>query len=148
MGSSATEKVNRTEDPSSGPVGSRDLLYDKPYVDIDEWREDPVRHRYVHGGFEGTECRFSVYFPPAKRYEGRFFQPLMAVSGTENAANRPAMQGALIADTIPFAIESGGYLVESNQGRMVMFPGEDATIVGYRASAAVARYSRVLAAQM
>src|SRR5260370_35948312 len=72
----------------------------------------------------------------------------MAVSGTENAANRPAMQGALIADTIPFAIESGGYLVESNQGRMGMFPGEDATIVGYRASAAVARYSRGLAAQM
>lgn len=148
MGSSATEKVTRMADPLSGPIGSRDPLYDKPYVDIDEWLEDPVRHRYVHGGFEGTECRFSVYFPPAERYEGRFFQPLMAVSGTENAANRPAMQGALIADTIPFAIESGGYLVESNQGRMVMFPGEDATIVGYRASAAVARYSRVLAAQM
>ena len=29
-----------------------------------------------------------------------------------------------------------------------MFPGEDPTLVGYRASAAVARYSRVLAAEM
>jgi hypothetical protein len=130
------------------PAGSRDPLYDAPYVDIDEWRDQPVRHRYVHGGFKGTECRFSIYFPPAERYEGRFFQPLMAVSGTENAALGPAMQGYMIAESLPFALASGGYLVESNQGRTTMFPGEDGTIPGYRASAAVAKYSRILAAEM
>jgi hypothetical protein len=132
----------------TGPAGTTDPLYDKPYTDIDEWRDAPVRHRYVHGGFEGTECRFSVYFPPAERYEGRFFQPLMAISGTENAATRPAMQGAMVGNTVPFAIASGGYLLESNQGRSVMFPGDDVTIVGYRASAAAAKYSRVLASKM
>ena len=41
--------------------------YDKPFVDVDEWREEPVRHRYVHGGFEGTDLLFSYYFPPAER---------------------------------------------------------------------------------
>lgn len=129
-------------------AGSTDPLYNRPYVDIDEWRDQPVRHRYVHGGFEGTECRFSFYFPPAEQYQGRFFQPLMAVSGTENAATKPAMLSFMIADSVPFAISSGGYLVESNQGRTVMFPGKDPTIAGFRASAAVARYSRVVAAEM
>jgi hypothetical protein len=131
------------------PAGSTDPMYTRPYVDIDEWRNQPVRHRYVHGGFEETECRFSFYFPPPEQYEGRFFQPLMAVSGTENAATRPAMLSFMIADTVPFAIASGGYLVESNQGRTVMFPDKDnTTITGFRASAAVARYSRVVAAEM
>lgn len=132
----------------NGPIGTRDPLYDHPYVDIDEWRDQPVRHRYVHGGFKGTDCRFSFYFPPLERYEGRFFHPLMAVSGTENAALGPAMQGYMIAETMPFAMASGAYLVESNQGLTVMFPGDDPTIPMYRASAAVAKYSRVVAAEM
>ncbi|HEY6308369.1 MAG TPA: hypothetical protein VI488_18135 [Candidatus Angelobacter sp.] len=132
----------------SRSTGPTDPMYDKPYVDIDEWRDQPVRHRYVHGGFKDTELRFSFYFAPPERYEGRFFQPLMAVSGTENAATAPAMQGAMVPDLVPFAIASGAYLVESNQGRTVMFPGDDPTIVGYRASTAAARYSRVLAAEM
>ena len=42
---------------------SPDTLFNKPYIDIDEWREIPVKHRYVHGGFKGTETRFSFYFP-------------------------------------------------------------------------------------
>jgi hypothetical protein len=135
-------------DLHQGPSGSTDPLYDKPFVDIDEWRDEPVRHRYVHGGFAETDLRFSVYFPPAERYEGRFFQPLMAVSGTEHAATLPPMMGAMIGHMIPFAFDSGAYLVESNQGRAVMYPGADPTIPGYRASAATARYSRALAAQM
>ena len=28
------------------------------YIDIDEWRDAPRPHRYVHGGFEGTHTRF------------------------------------------------------------------------------------------
>lgn len=131
----------------NGPAGSRDPLFDKPYVDVDEWRDEPVRHRYVHGGFEGTECLFSFYFPPPERYEGRFFHMLLPISGFDTAAVNPPAATTL-ADPIPFTIESGAYLVESNQGRMVMFPGDDTTITGYRASAAAAKYSRVLAAEM
>jgi hypothetical protein len=127
-------------------AASRDPLYAAPHVDVDEWRDEPVRHRYVHGGFEGTDARFSVYFPPAERYDGRFFHPLMPISGTEHAA--PALMQGMIGRGIEFAIDSGAYLVESNQGRTVMFPGEDPTIAGYRASAAVATYARVLAAEM
>lgn len=33
-------------------VESKDALFSEPYIDIDEWRDTPVRHRYVHGGFK------------------------------------------------------------------------------------------------
>ena len=39
-------------------------MFQHPYIDMDEWRDQPVRHRYVHGGFEGTDTRFSFYLPP------------------------------------------------------------------------------------
>ena len=84
--------------------------------------------------------------PPPERYQGRFFHPLMPISGTEHAA--PSILAGMIGRTIEFAHASGAYLIESNQGRTVMFPGEDSTIAGFRASAATASYSRVLASQM
>jgi PKD domain len=123
-----------------------DSDYTKPYLDVDEWRDEPVRHRYVHGGFEGTDLRFSYYFPPEEQYAGRFFQPILAVSGTEHAFGssiRPGMGGS-----IAFAVDSGAYLVESNLGSLTPYPGEDGTVTGYRASAAAAQYSRILAAEM
>src|SRR5579863_5825619 len=45
-------------------AGVADTLLKEPYVDTDEWRDTPIRHRYVHGGFRGTPARFSIYFPP------------------------------------------------------------------------------------
>ncbi len=129
------------------PAGSKDPTFETPYIDEDEWRDEPVRHRYVHGGFEGTDCKFSYYFPPAEIYEGRFYHHLMAVSGMEKAAHEPAMAGFMIANSVEFTIDAGAYFVESNQGRITMFPGDDPTI-HYRASAAAARYSRVVAADM
>ena len=67
-------------------MGLADPMYTEPFVDVDEWRDDPVRHRYVHGGFEGTDCRFSMYLPDASRYQGRFFHPLSAVPGSEHSS--------------------------------------------------------------
>jgi len=113
-------------------------MYDQPFIDIDEWRDAPVRHRYVHGGFAGTELLFSAYFPPAEAYQGRFFQPLQAVSGSENSAPMSMNQ----AFGFDFAIASGGYMVESNQGSRNMFGGSA------EANAAVAEHARVLAAEM
>ncbi len=125
-----------------------DPMFTQPYTDIDEWRDAPVRHRYVHGGFRETEARFSFYFPPAELYQGRFFQHITAVPVSENATQGAAGE----ANTIGFSIESGGYFVESNQGGFAAAgsPGgtNDPTISGYRVSAASAQYSRVLAAQM
>ena len=115
-----------------------DAKYGEPYIDTDEWRDQPVRHRYVHGGFKDSELRFSMYLPLKEQYQGRFFQPLQAVSGNENMAPMAMLQ----ANSVGFAVASGGYLVESNQGSRNMFGGDA------RANAAVAQYSRVLAAEM
>ena len=130
----------------NGTTGSKDATFGAPFIDIDEWRDEPTRHRYVHGGFEGGDTRFSMYFPPADRYEGRFFQPVLPMSGIEFAASIGVLYG--IAGSIEFAIDSGAYLVESNLGRSNPFPGDDPTLTGFRASAAVARYSRHLAEEM
>ena len=113
-------------------------MYTDPFIDIDQWRDAPVRHRYVHGGFNGTELLFSLYFPPKEHYERRFFQPLQAVSGNENMAPMAMYQ----ASGMGFALASGGYLVESNQGSRNMFGGSA------EANAAVAEYARELAAEM
>jgi hypothetical protein len=113
-------------------------MYSDPFIDVDGWRATPVRHRYVHGGFKNTELLFSFYFPPKEHYEGRFFQPLQAVSGNENMAPMAMYQ----ASGVGFALASGGYLVESNQGARNMFGGSA------EANAAVAQYSRELAANM
>jgi hypothetical protein len=131
---------------TSMPIGSKDASFGAPFIDVDEWRDVPVRHRYVHGGFADGDTRFSFYFPPPEQYEGRFFHPVLPMSGIEFAATIGVLYSG--AGSIEFAVDSGAYLVESNLGRLNPFPGEDPTMTGYRASAAVARYSRVLAAEM
>jgi hypothetical protein len=124
-------------------AGLIDPMFTEPFVDVDEWRDEPVRHRYVHGGFAGTDCRFSMYFPEPTRYQGRFFHPVSPVPGSEHGATEGGFGGF-----IEFAVASGGYLVESNLGRFRRaLRGEDSTVAGYRASAAVATYSRVLASE-
>src|SRR6056300_751073 len=124
-----------------------DPLFARPYIDADEWRDLPVRHRYVHGGFEGTDTRFSYYFPPAEQYEGRFFQHITPVPDSENLAQEmPPGE----YNKIGFSADSGAYFVETNGGGQVDYstPGGtrmDPTITAYRANAAAARYSRAVA---
>ena len=99
--------------------GAGDDEFGEPYVDVDEWRDDPVRHRYVHGGFAGTETRFSIYLPPPEQYEGRFFQHITPVPDSENLA-----QGAVgEEDKIGFSIASGAYFLETNGGGTSGSPG-------------------------
>jgi hypothetical protein len=126
------------EAPPHGSSAQGGDDFSRPFLDVDEWRDHPVRHRYVHGGFRGTDLLFSIYFPPKDQYQGRFFQPLAAISGSENSAPMAMFQ----ASGVGFAAASGGYLVESNQGSRDMFGGT------YQANAAVAQYSRTLAADM
>lgn len=136
-------------DRAAGQAGAaQDTLFKYPYVDVDEWRDAPVRHRYVHGGFKGTTTRFSVYFPPREQYQGRFFQYITPFPDNENLS-----QGATgEEDKIGFSISSGAYFIETNGGGRVDFarPGfaSDPTIGAYRANAASAHYSRVIAAQV
>jgi hypothetical protein len=120
--------------------------FDEPYIDVEEWRESPVRHRYFHGGFLNTETRFSIYFPRAELYKGRFFQHITPVPDSENLAQH--MTGE--QDKIGFSFASGGYFLETNGGGVTGRPGSlvDPTIAAYRANAASAQYSRGVAAQM
>jgi hypothetical protein len=122
-----------------------------PFIDIDEWRDEPRRHRYVHGGFEGTNTLFSFYLPPEELYQGRFFQFLEGgAGGHENLLAAAWIPGLTLGWSFDLAFdELGGYLVESNQGH---FPGEGLGFSNdyelFEASADTAVYSRQLAAEM
>ena len=109
--------------------GPSDPQFQTPYVDVDEWRDEPVRHRYVHGGFEDTELRFSYYFPPEEHYDGRFFQPILAVPGTETLLRDGFMSA--YSSTIEFGAAHGAYMVESNLGLLTPYPARDGTLAGY-----------------
>ena len=131
--------------PTAEALATADPLFKTPYIDVDEWRDAPVRHRYVHGGFKGSDTRFSFYFPPKEQYRGHFFQYITPVPDSENLSQSARGE----EDRIGFAVASGAYFIETNEGgpRAMAMPGAgaDPTIAGYRANAAAARYSRVLA---
>ena len=134
--------------PTKIEFSTEDPMFQQPYIDIDETRDDPVRHRYVHGGFTGTDTRFSFYFPPKEQYEGRFFQYITPVPDSENLSQGKTGE----EDKIGFAIDSGAYFVETNGGGNVgaATPGADIdpAIGAYLANAAAAQYSRTIALQM
>jgi hypothetical protein len=126
-----------------------------PFVDIDEWRDAPRRHRYVHGGFEGTHTRFSFYFPPPELYRGRLFQFLEGGTG----GNENTIAAAYMAQVFgedggwPFDIvfdRFGGFLVESNQGHFANEGniGTSGDVETFGASAASGLYARELAREM
>ncbi len=101
----------------------------------------------MHGGFGGTDTRFSFYFPPPERYEGRFLHFLEGGPGGHETSATGRM--SFIAG-LPHAFECGAYFVESNQGHTGDLLGAkgDASIITWRASAASARYSKEVAAEM
>lgn len=125
---------------------SIDTMFAKPFVDIEEWRDKPIRHLYVHGGFEGSDTKFSFYFPEKKDYTGRFFQYITPAPDNEFLSQ--TNEGGE-ADKISFSISHGAYFIETNGGgkdASVMSP--DPTIGAYRANAAVAQFSRIKAREI
>jgi hypothetical protein len=119
-------------------------LVGKPYIDVDEWRDEPRRHRYVHGGFENTHTLFSFYFPEKEQYRGRFFQYLEGgAGGHENLIAGQRWMFRMAYDDL------GGYLVESNQGH---HPNEGTGFANnwelFDASAESAIFSRSIAEEM
>ncbi|MCW1429496.1 hypothetical protein [Novosphingobium sp. JCM 18896] len=149
--------VAQAADPAPTPAAApalyspdNDPFFAQPYVDVDEWRDAPVRHRYVHGGFKGTDTRFSFYFPPKEQYQGRFFQHITPVPDNENLAQ--AMPAGEF-NKIGSSIAAGAYFIETNGGGKIdLAKGSlalsDPTITAYRANAASAAYSRKLALEM
>jgi hypothetical protein len=135
----------KTGEPMFITIDCKDPLLNDPVIDKDEWRDTPVRHRYVNGHFAGTTVRFSFYLPEPDKYQKRFFQNTHQLLTSENAP----------PNSIAFAIGSGGYYVQSIPGaneaiRSVADSalGRDPALGGYRVNAAAAKYSRVLAAKM
>lgn len=127
---------------------TEDKVFAEPYIDIDEWRDTPVKHHYVHGGFKGTETKFSFYFPPKEKYEGHFFQYITPIPDNENLSQNAVTRES---DKIGFSIQNGAYFVETNGGGALDFSNpmaKDATIGAYRANAACAQFSRVVAKQL
>jgi len=126
---------------------TKDTLFKEPYVDVDEWRDVPVRHRYVHGGFKGTDARFSFYFPPKEKYQGQFFQYITPFPDNENLSQGASGE----EDKIGFSITHGAYFIETNEGGRIDFSkptAGDPTIGAYRVNAASAQFSRIVAAQI
>jgi hypothetical protein len=125
-----------------------DPILNQPYIDVDEWRDKPVRHRFVHGGFKGTEARFAFYFPPKEQYHGRFFQHVTPAPAGETLDAHNAVVGTgELQQHMLFSLASGAYFVLTNEGGPAAIAG-DQTIVGYRVNAASAEYSRIVAEQM
>jgi hypothetical protein len=131
---------------------SVDPVLNEPYVDADRpgTATDPatgvtVDYRYIHGGFTGTNARFSFYFPAAEAYRGRFFQATYPLVTNEDEGNSDA--GGLDSHlrTLAFAISNGAYAVATNNGGDI----RDASgLGGYRVNAAAAKYSRIVAADV
>lgn len=121
-----------------------DTMFKKPYVDIDEWRDKPVRHRYVHGGFKGTSSKFSFYFPKKDKYQGHFFQYITPFPDSETGSQGRTGE----ENKIGFSIIHGAYFVETNEGGNFSFSDPtkaDPSLAAYRVNAASAEFSRVIA---
>ncbi len=118
-----------------------------PFIDVDEWRDSPRRHRYVHGGFAGTETRFSFYFPPEEHYSGRLVHYLEGGMGGHENTLAFMLNGDWLFN-LAFD-ELGAYLVESNQGHFPA-PGHGFAddVENWGASAESAKYSWELAEEM
>lgn len=137
------------DDPGlSGPLTADavDPRYSQPYVDVNELRDQPVPHRYVHGGFTGTDARFSFYFPPQDRYQGRFFHNTYPMAMSEDIGPFP-IAFEVATGNLAFTIDSGAYYVQTNLGGNDRAGGmADPAIAAFRVNAAAAKYSRIVAA--
>lgn len=124
----------------------KDPAFQKPYVDVDEWRErllpdgTKVPYRYVHGGFEDTGVKFLFCFPEQDEFKGRFFHYLSPFPGPDEEVASLVHEGEL--DRIAFCLMNGAYFVESNMGSTAMFGAKSDPQMVWKSSAAVAEYSR------
>ena len=85
-----------------------DPLFERPFIEVDEQRTAPEPHRYVHGGFEGTDARFSFYFPAAERYRGRFFHNTYPMATTSDIGPFPIAFEVATGD-LAFTLDSGAF---------------------------------------
>ncbi len=126
---------------------SIDPDFAEPFVELDEERTDPVPHRYVHGGFTGTNARFSFYFPPKEHYRGRFFHNTYPMATSADIGPFPIAFDVATGD-LGFTIDSGAAYVQTNNGGSFRMAGVDPAIAAYRVNAAAAKYARAMAREV
>lgn len=133
----------------------KDEQFQKGYIDINEMRmreigegENRVEipYHYMHGGFEGTNVKFSYCFPQKEDYEGRFYQYLSPFPGPEEELASLPVTGE--DDKIGFSLTHGAYYVESNMGSDAIFTNSADNTMTHRSSAATAEFSRIIAQQV
>lgn len=130
----------------------KDSQWDTPYVDIDKSAQrklpdgTPLPYRYIHGGFLGTDVRFSFCYPPKEQYEGRFYQFLSPFPGPEEEIASMVLTGE--DDKIAFSLTHGAYYVETNMGSAAAFTNNPDNTMTWRSSAAAAEFSREIAEQV
>lgn len=138
------------------PTGGSDMLvtdesidprYNEPFVDVNELRNEPVPHRYVNGGFKGTEARFSFYFPSTERYDGRFFHNTYPLAMSEDIGPFPIAFDVAAGD-LGFTFDSGAYYVQTNLGGADRMSVGDPAVGAYRVNAAAAKFSRAIAVDL
>jgi hypothetical protein len=88
---------------------SIDPDFAEPFVEIDEERSEPLPHRYVHGGFTGTNARFSFYFPPPEQYQGRLLHNTYPMAVTSDIGPFPIAFEVAMGD-LGFTLDSGAAL--------------------------------------
>src|SRR3546814_3643190 len=87
-----------------------DGYFGKPYIDRDEERTEPIPHRNVHGGFKGTDTRFTFYFPSKEESRNRLFQHMEGGhAGHEHIFGEGPV--AQISGGLAMAFRLGGYMV-------------------------------------
>ncbi|KAF2012734.1 hypothetical protein BU24DRAFT_484461 [Aaosphaeria arxii CBS 175.79] len=99
-----------------------DPLYGSPVIDLEEKGSGSTHYHRIAGHFNGTNVDFSIYLPKKSSWKGHFFQ-LTYPSQNSTASSR----------AIAFGADSGAYTVQA------------AGTQGYRADAALAKFSREIA---
>ncbi|KAF4997128.1 hypothetical protein FDECE_12172 [Fusarium decemcellulare] len=117
-------KALKPDGPVQVTADCIDELYSQPVVDTETDAAIPVAHYHVSGHFENTSILFNYHFPLKNQWDGRFFQfayPTQAENATQ--------------ETIGFGLDSGAYTVQVTG------------VSGYRAEAAAAKFSKLVAAR-
>lgn len=125
VATAAPEQCDTTKSPVQVTAECVDPTYARPVIDAQEDLTSPVVLHRVTGHFDGTTIRFAIYLPPAKQWQGRFFQytyPLTDEKATDRA--------------IEFGAASGGYTVQAG----------GSVALGYRHAAAAAKFAKTVAA--
>lgn len=124
-----------------------DPVFQNPYIDIEEERvRNEITFCYIHGGFEGTNVKFSFCFPKKENYQGRFFHFLSPFPGPDE--EMASLERTGLEDHITFALTHGAYFVETNMGSGSSFGDNNDPTMLYRSSAAAAEYSRETAVRL